>query len=235
MFNFFKSKREKELLEEQKSLEEVKELLEKELRKAEIRFKCENDLIINKEVQLKNQNWEEFDKKLKKYHYENNQLKSELKEVEKIVPIFSLNYNYLVKLEKYFIEPKFKHMIATLKLKGIKYVQDLNEITIEQLFIEEEIKIEGKKKYNKFVNFEIPWKIKTYLVKGEKLTKLYVKNRKFINRLSEINIEYVSDLENYNFDNLKEIYTKEEIEELKKIYMSYLEEQRVNTLSEREE
>lgn len=228
MFNLFKSKKEKELLNQQKSLEEIKESLEKKLGTIEMRLKCENDLIISKETQLKNQNWEEFDKELKEQHYENTQLKNQLKNVEKIVPISCLNYNYLVPLEKYFTEHKFKYVVGALNSKGIKYVQDLNEIVINQLSIEEEIKEEIRKKYNKFINFKISWEIKTHLLKGDKLTKLYLKNRKFINRLLENNLEYVSDLESFNFESLKEIYTLKEIEELTEIYTSYLEKYRIN-------
>ena len=60
------------------------------------------------------------------------------------------------------------------------------------------------------------WDIVTQLNKGERISKIYSKNRKFINILGEEYIEFMDDLKNYNFDNLVDSgFSAEQIKEFR--------------------
>lgn len=79
-----------------------------------------------------------------------------------------------------------------------------------------------KYKLQKFQNLEINWEIKTYLLNGEKISKIYMKYRKFTNILLNENIEFMSQLENYNFDKLiNQGFLIDDILKLKEIFLEY--------------
>ena len=66
------------------------------------------------------------------------------------------------------------------------------------------------------------WEIKTNLLKGEKITKVYVKHRKLVNILNEKAISYMGELNYEVFESLLEAgYTQEEIKVFKDIYDDY--------------
>ena len=116
----------------------------------------------NKKKQEKN--WQEIEEQLKKYHKENNNLRDSLKEIERVLPILPLKFNYLIPIEKYLYEVKFKEVVEILRNKGNKFVQNLNEYIVDNLSIEDEIKIYLKNKIKKFENLEINWNLKTHLL-----------------------------------------------------------------------
>lgn len=227
--NLFKSKNEVELLKESERLKLQVEKLEEELRKKNIFLKCKNTLINDKEIFLKHEkNWNDIEEQLKKFHSENKELKEILKDVEKFISLKTLNYNYLVPIEKYFTENRFKEVISILKKENKNYIQNIDFLTIDQLDVDNTLKENIVKKYNNFISKDIPWDVKTHLIKGEKISKLYQKHRKFLNILTNDNIEYVCDLENFNFNNLSESgYSEDEILTLKTLYDEYIEEYRI--------
>ncbi len=228
----FKSKRESELILENKSLEIEIKKLKNEIRKKDGFLKCKNSLFIEKDNEKKQENnWQEIEAQLKKYYKENNELREIIKNSEKVISISCLKFNYLIQIEKYLPEARFKEIVEILKKKGNKFAQDLNEYVIENLSIEDSLKLELKRKFEKFQNLEVNWEIKTYLLKGDKLSKIYSKHRKFLNIMLSENRDYMSDLNNYNFDKLiSRGYSLDEIEGLKKIYQDYILKYRVNNL-----
>ena len=72
------------------------------------------------------------------------------------------------------------------------------------------------------------WDIVTQLNKGERISKIYSKNRKFINILGEEYIEFMDDLKNYNFDNLVDSgFSAEQIKEFRNKRDEYYLDKRV--------
>ena len=222
--NLFKSKRESELILEKELLEIEIEKLKNEIRKKDGFLKCKNSLFIEKDNEKKQEkNWQEIEEQLKKYYTENKELREIIKESEKVISILHLKFNYLIQIEKYLYEARFKELVEILKKKGNKFVQDLNEYVIERLSVEDSLKLELKRKFEKFQKLEINWEIKTQLLKGEKLSKIYSKHRKFINIMTNENKEFISDLDEYKFDILvNKGFSLDEIEELKRIYQDYI-------------
>ncbi|MGL5277733.1 MAG: hypothetical protein ACRC8M_01450 [Cetobacterium sp.] len=220
----FKSKKESELILKNELLEIEIEKLKNEIRKKDGFLKCKNSLFIEKDNEKKQEkNWQEIEEQLKKYYTENTELREVVKKSEKVISIPHLKFNYLIQIEKYLYEARFKELVEILKKRGNKFVQDLNEYVIEHLSIEDTLKLELKKKFEKFQKLEINWEIKTQLLKGEKLSKIYSKYRKFTNIMINENKEFVCDLDGYRFDILiNKGFSLHEIEELKKIYQDYI-------------
>lgn len=228
----FKSKKEAELILEKELLEIEIEKLRNEIRKKDGFLKCKNILFMEKDNEKKQEkNWQEIEEQLKKYYTENNELREIIKKSEKVISITHLKFNYLIQIEKYLYESRFKELVEILKKKGYKFMQDLNEYVIENLLIEDTLKLELGRKFKKFQRLEINWEIKTQLLKGEKVSKIYSKHRKFVNIMGNENKEFISDLEKYDFYILaKKGFSLDEIEELKKIYQNYILKYRVKSL-----
>ncbi|MGL5592826.1 MAG: hypothetical protein ACRDDH_02680 [Cetobacterium sp.] len=228
----FRSKREVELRLEKEILEIEIEKLKNEIRKKDGFLKCKNSLFIEKDNEKKQEkNWEEIEEQLKKYYTENNELREAIKKSEKIISISYLRFNYLIQIERYLYEARFKELAEILKNKGHKFVQNLNEYVIEHLSIEDTLKLELKKKFERFQKLEIAWEIKTQLLKGEKLSKIYSKHRKFTNLMINENKEFISDLDGHNFDILvNKGFSLDDVEELKRIYQDYISKYRIENL-----
>lgn len=233
----FRSRREIKAIEEKNELEMEIESLKNKIRKMESIIRCKNSLNIDKEKEEKqNEEWKCMEEKLKKYYKENNELRDFLKQNEKIIPRIYLNYNFFMPIEKYFPESRFMEAVEKLKNTGNEYLQNLNENTIEGLSVDRNLKLELKNKLNRFQNLEVNWEIKTYLIKGEKTTRIFTKYRKFINILLNENKEFMGDLLEYNFNKLIDKgYSVGEIDDLKEIYHNYILKFRIEINGKNEE
>lgn len=219
----FKSKRVIEAEKNQKMLESEIKKVSLELVKKDGFLKCKNDLIISKEKAEKNiYDWEKMGNELKKYHEENFKLKEELDRINNILCINFLDNYYLIKIERFLFEIRFSEVINDLKLNGVVYVQCLNDYIIESLVEDEKLKSEILKRYNNFLEGVMSWDLKTNLLKGEKVTKIYSKYRKIVNILNERSICYMDEL---NYDVIDSFinygYNESEIEIFKGIYDDY--------------
>ncbi len=219
----FKSKRVIEAEKNQKLLESEIKKVSLELVKKDGFLKCKNDLIISKEKAEKNiYDWEKMGNELKKYHEENFKLKEELDRINNILCINFLDNHYLIKIERFLFEIRFSEVINDLKLNGVVYVQCLNDYIIESLVEDEKLKSEILKRYNNFLEGVMSWDLKTNLLKGEKVTKIYSKYRKIVNILNERSICYMDEL---NYDVIDSFinygYNESEIEIFKSIYDDY--------------
>lgn len=229
--NLFKSKKLIELTEKKEKLISEIEKLNNEIRKKDALLRCKNDLINKKESISKKQNirenWQEMEEALKNAHKENTELKELIQEKENFFDLSFLQSYYLVPLEKMFPEVRFKKIIETLNMN----VQNFSLEYLNSLEIEERLKHEITERINRFNNGDMSWEIKTFLIKGERLSKLYYKYRKLSNIFNENFLEFVSDLDAFNFDSLeKNGYTKDEINNFKDIYIRYTEKYKRNIL-----
>lgn len=221
--SLFKSKKVIEAEKDQYILEKEIKRLSLEIVKKDGFLKCKNDLFISKEKAGKKvYDWEKMGDELKKYHEENLALKKELEIINGILSLNCIENHYLIKIEKFLSEVRFSEVVNNLKLNGVIYVQCLNNYIIESLVEDEKLKNEILKRYEKFLNGIMNWELKTNLLKGEKITKIYSKHRKVINILNEKTICYMGELNYEIFDKLVEAgYSQEEIKALKDIYDDY--------------
>ncbi len=221
--SLFKSKKVVEAEKDQKIMEKEIKRLSLEIVKKDGFLKCKNDLFISKEKAGKKvYDWEKMGDELKKYHEENIALKKELEKINKILSIDCVENHYLIKIEKFLSEIRFSESVNNLKLNGVLYVQCLNDYIIESLVENEKLRSEILKRYKNFLNGIMNWELKTNLLKGEKITKIYSKYRKVINILNEKTICYMDELNHDILDRLVESgYSQEEIKTLKDIYDDY--------------
>lgn len=221
--SLFKSKKVIEAEKDQKIMEKEIKRLSLEIVKKDGFLKCKNDLFISKEKAGKKvYDWEKMGDELKKYHEENIALKKELEKINKILSIDCVENHYLIKIEKFLSEIRFSESVNNLKLNGVLYVQCLNDYIIESLVEDEKLRSEILKRYKNFLNGIMNWELKTNLLKGEKITKIYSKYRKVINILNEKTICYMDELNHDILDRLVESgYSQEEIKILKDIYDDY--------------
>ena len=210
--------------------EKDRQILEKEIKRLSLEIvkkdgflKCKNDLFISKEKAGKKiYDWEKMGDELKKYHEENLTLKKELEKINRILSVSCIENHYLIKIEKFLSEVRFSEIVNDLKLNGIIYVQCLNNYIIESLVEDEKLKSEILKRYENFLNGIMNWELKTNLLKGEKITKIYSKYRKVINILNEKAICYMDELNYEIIDKLIGAgYSQEEIKIFKEIYDDY--------------
>lgn len=221
--SLFKNKKFIEAEKDQKIMEKEIKRLSLEIVKKDGFLKCKNNLFISKEKAGKKvYDWEKMGDELKKYHEENIVLKKELEKINKILSISCVENHYLIKIEKFLSEIRFSESVNNLKLNGVLYVQCLNDYIIESLVEDEKLRSEILKRYKNFLNGIMNWELKTNLLKGEKITKIYSKYRKVINILNEKTICYMDELNHDILDRLVETgYSQEEIKILKDIYDDY--------------
>ncbi|MGL5089079.1 MAG: hypothetical protein ACRC6Z_06520 [Cetobacterium sp.] len=219
----FKNKKTVKAEKTQKELNNEIHKLSLEILRKDSFIKCKNDFFILKEKREKETlEWEKIENELKKYNIENLLLKKELSETMNILDIKSLEKQYLIKIDKLISEVRFKKTIKLFKKNGVIHIQSLNKNLIETLIKDEKIKLEVLKRYKNFLNDIMSWDLKTTLIKGEKITKVYSKYRRFINisddqsvnYMADLSIDFIERLSYFGFQNL-------EIEEIKLIYIDY--------------
>ncbi|MGL5278908.1 MAG: hypothetical protein ACRC8M_07530 [Cetobacterium sp.] len=221
--SLFKSKKIVEAENDQKILEKEIKRLSLEIVKKDGFLKCKNNLFISKEnAGKKVYDWEKMGDELKRYREENIALRKDLEEINKILSINCIENHYLIKIEKFLSEVRFSEAVKSLKLNGVLYVQCLNDYVIETLVEDEKLRNEILKRYEKFLNGIMSWELKTNLLKGEKISKVYSKYRKLVNILNEKTICYMDELNHEVLERLVESgYSQEEIKTLKDIYDDY--------------
>ncbi|MGL5663751.1 MAG: hypothetical protein ACRCW8_08240, partial [Cetobacterium sp.] len=137
-------------------------------------------------------------------------------------------YSFLVDLHYFYSANKFVSIREKLLESGIKYLQEINEEMFSTLLKEDRYVQEGLQKFLDYKKGIIDWDVKTFLMKGDKVTKIYQKSRKFLNILSEQNIEFMVDLESFDFQSLNDFgFTQEDIDAFKQKYESYNAERKI--------
>ncbi|WP_297596091.1 hypothetical protein [uncultured Cetobacterium sp.] len=228
---FFKSKEHKLLVETNNILETKIEKLSVEVRKKENYLKCKNDLILVKERQIPKDefDWKDMEDKLKKLYSENAQLRKELLKINEIISNQETENFYYVEIEEFLSNVKYKDIIKSFRLNGINFVQSLTFNSIEDIVDDVDMKIEILKKYYNFLEGNMEWNLKTALIKGAKVSKIFSKYRRLCNDLNNCHIYYTSELYSYNLKKMEELnYSEEQKKEIIRIYIEYTEERKVN-------
>lgn len=132
-------------------------------------------------------------------------MKEENERLKQVIEKYNLSskkekYYYKVDIKKFFSASRFIDLANAIMERGIFYLQDL---TIEKFdSLPQDIKNleDGRNKFLKYLNKDfIQWEVVTYLNKGERVSKIYNKNRKLIVIFAESNIEFMEDLREFDF------------------------------------
>ena len=200
------------------------------------RLKIETDTM--KETYMSPKQLELLEKNLKSLREENNRLKKERDELkEKIQSLeensekkeeersFSLDkFSYKLSVEDFFSAAKFNLIRDFLTEQGVVFIQDMESVISSPDFAKVKNFAAAMKKYSAFhEDREISWDNRVQLCKGDKVQKIFKKSRKFVNYLSDRNIEFMDDMNDFNFDELavKGGFTRAMVAELKDITDEY--------------
>lgn len=135
-------------------------------------------------------------------------------------------------LEKIKEEPRYRVLIKDLysarkhddfkkicENLGYTYMSELENLNFEKLTEKGISKTKvnnAENEYIKFTNDEFNPEIEEYLIHGHKISKVFFRYRNFISYLMKIKINYIYQLENFDFESLeKNNFSPAQIEKLK--------------------
>lgn len=146
--------------------------------------------------------WGLIEKNLRNLQLENNNLKQQIKNFEKILPKEQMKFSFLVEIQNFYSSNKFSEIKEKFSENNIQFLQNIETDMFSTFLKGLPHADEALKKYLDFTNNIIEWDIKISLLKGDRVNKIYPKNRKFLNFLSDNNIEFMIELENFDFTTL---------------------------------
>ncbi|WP_448820758.1 hypothetical protein [Cetobacterium sp.] len=227
LFKLFNNKDIKELEKINLTLNKKLQNLQKELEEKEVLINNYSSLQSKPNTDYSKQ-WQLMEKNLRNLQEENRILKENFIKLSRIIPREQWKYSFLVDLHHFYSANKFVSIREKLLEAGIKYLQEIEEEMFSTLLKDERYVQEGLQKFLDYKNGIIDWDVKTFLIKGDKITKIYQKSRKFLNILSEQNIEFMADLDSFDFQSLTEFgFSQEDINTFKQKYESYNAERKI--------
>lgn len=150
----------------------------------------------------------------------------------KIIASFGLNpdkkyYKYKLEVSKFFTGTKFTELLEILTKNNIEFIDDLTDVTFFSLLNGVKNVEEAKKKFADYKNNKFDWDVAALINRGDKLSKIY-SSRKLLNIFSELSLEYMDDIDNFDFSSLK-IYnfSYPQIEEFKTKRDEYYKDRRI--------
>ena len=227
LFKLFNNKNIKELEKINLTLNQKLLNLQKELEEKEVLISNYSSLQSKPNTDYSKQ-WQLMEKNLRNLQEENRMLKENFIKLNRIIPKQQWQYSFLVDLHHFYSANKFVSIREKLFESGIKYLQDINEEMFSTILKEDRYVQEGLQKFLDYKNGIIDWDVKTFLIKGDRVTRIYQKSRKFLNILSEKNIEFMVELESFDFQSLSEFgFSQDDIDAFKQKYESYNAERKI--------
>jgi len=113
------------------------------------------------------------------------------------------SYKYRVDLKHFYSEKKFEEVVKFLNEDNKFFVDELSEEIFDNINKEVKNTNKAKQRFLDFKNGKMEWAITTLINKGEELSKVYSKSRKLMTIFSELYLEYLDDITNFDFMALK--------------------------------
>ena len=113
------------------------------------------------------------------------------------------SYKYRVDLKHFYSEKKFEEVVKFLNEDNKFFVDELSEEIFDNINKEVKNANKAKQRFLDFKNGKMEWAITTLINKGEELSKVYSKSRKLMTIFSELYLEYLDDITNFDFMALK--------------------------------
>ncbi|MGL4402235.1 MAG: hypothetical protein ACRCTS_00640 [Fusobacteriaceae bacterium] len=225
MFNFFSRKNRNREADAVKEIEMVRDqacqkiiYLEKELEKKKWELeKIKQELKSrNNGERVRTKQDEIIEKNLRDMKRENDALKERMTLLEEkniYNNLFPEEHSYKIAIEKYYSASKYSPFLDYIQVKGKQFMCQLE---LEDFKGIEEIKNHSEilKLYERFKLGKIDIEFKVLAQKGEKIGRIYSKNRKFMNFIAESGIEFMDDLREFDFFVLEKDFKDEQIKEL---------------------
>lgn len=113
------------------------------------------------------------------------------------------SYKYRMDLKHFYSEKKFEEVVKFLNEDNKFFVDELSEEIFDNINKEVKNINKAKQRFLDFKNGKMEWAITTLINKGEELSKVYSKSRKLMTIFSELYLEYLDDIANFDFMALK--------------------------------
>ena len=114
-----------------------------------------------------------------------------------------IQYKYKIDLKYFYSEKKFQEVFNILSEKNILFVNNLKEEDFSDIPKETKNFDDAKQRFLDFKSGKFNWDIVTFTNKGEKLSKIYSKSKKLMTVFSDLYLEYMDDIANFDFSSLK--------------------------------
>lgn len=226
MFNFFSRKNRNREADAVKEIEMARaeacqkiNYLEKELEKKQWEIEKLKQELVNRNSGERTRTKQDdiIEKNLREMKRENDSLKEKIGVLEErsIYNNFPPEEHlYKIPIEKYYSSSKYSSFLEYIQSKEKEFMCQLE---LEDFRGGEDLKnySEVIRLYEKFRTGKIDIEFKVLAQKGEKIGKIYSKNRKFMSYLTETDMEFMDELREFNFYSLLERdFKNEQIKEL---------------------
>ena len=139
-----------------------------------------------------------------------------------------IQYKYKVDLKYFYSEKKFQEILNIFNEKNILFVNNLKEEDFNDIPKETKNFDDAKQRFLDFKSGKFNWDITTFTNKGEKLSKIYSKSKKLMTVFSDLYLEFMDDIANFDFSSLKSYgFKTPEIEEFIQKRDEYYKERRI--------
>ena len=189
---------------EEKYLKQIEDLQNKLKQQEEEISQLKYDIEVvtqERDNRISGKQLEIFERNLKQ-NMENSKKYKELLVSYRINPE-KTQYKYKVELKNFYYEKKFQEVFDILNQKNILFVNTLKEEDFNDIPKETKNLDDAKQRFLDYKNGKFSWDVVTLTNRGEKLSKIYSKSKKLMTVFSDLYLEFMDDIVNFDFLSLK--------------------------------
>ena len=189
---------------EEKYLKQIEDLQNKLKKKEEEILQLKYDIEVvtqERDNRISGKQLEIFERNLKQ-NMESSKKYKELLVSYRINPE-KTQYKYKVELKNFYSEKKFQEVFDILNQKNILFVNTLKEEDFNDIPKETKNLDDAKQRFLDYKNGKFSWDVVTLTNRGEKLSKIYSKSKKLMTVFSDLYLEFMDDIANFDFLSLK--------------------------------
>ena len=216
---------------------EIEDLQEK-LQEKGNSIKIDKNILEKLEQELKNRDYriKDLEEKYRGMEERNKDLEEKTKEISRDISVEMVEekeidpdfINYKLLIADYYEARKYESFKKACENLGLIYVDDLEKLDFDSLPITD-TKIKNARHYfDEYKKGEYDIDIKTYMIKGEKINKVFFRFRSFVKFCKKNNYNYMIELDKLDFNLLlNHNFNEEQIDKLKAKLEEYNEIKRV--------
>ena len=185
---------------EEKYLKQIEDLQNKLKKQEEEIIKLKYDIEVvtqERDSRISGKQLEIFERNLKQ-NMESSKKYRELLVSYRINPEKN-QYKYKVELKNFYSEKKFQEVFDILNQKNILFVNTLKEEDFNDIPKETKNLDDAKQRFLDYKNGKFSWDVVTLTNRGEKLSKIYSKSKKLMTVFSDLYLEFMDDIVNFDF------------------------------------
>ena len=189
---------------EEKYLKQIEDLQNKLKKQEEETLQLKYDIEVvtqERDNRISGKQLEIFERNLKQ-NMESSKKYKELLVSYRINPE-KTQYKYKVELKNFYSEKKFQEVFDILNQKNILFVNTLKEEDFNDIPKETKNLDDAKQRFLDYKNGKFSWDVVTLTNRGEKLSKIYSKSKKLMTVFSDLYLEFMDDIANFDFLSLK--------------------------------